>query len=164
MQARGSETQGECKDDVHWPPSREGSCCQPPALCHPRSLSLKPNLLDQQIGLSDKKTGLRSSGLSVQCPVGGSLPRAVSLIVTILGDPGTHPWLQGQVIKGCPLGNSCKNWGTWKSSPPGDTGPLPQGGRESVKVVPTRRRAAVGECTDYARQEKGEKRRQHDRS
>ena len=58
-------------------------------MCQIRSLDLRLKLLDKQIGLFPRKIGGVFQSAVCAVPTGGSLPQAVSPIVTVQWDPET---------------------------------------------------------------------------
>ena len=56
-------------------------------MCQTRRLTLSPKLLDKQIDTFHRKTRVCFSLLSVQCFGNGSLPRTISLTLTVAWDP-----------------------------------------------------------------------------
>ena len=59
----------------------------PVGVCQTHCLSPGLKFLDKQISSFTKRVGVYFSLLSVQCLGNGSLPRTVSIIVTVLWDP-----------------------------------------------------------------------------
>ena len=115
--------------------------CRPLNMCQTWSLPLSPKLQDKQSSPSQKDWCVFCSPLSVQCPVGGSLPRTILLIATLHGTQESkllHP--QSQAIKGCPLDVSCKNQVPHACKDPfQETLTLWGMAKENTKIVPTLR-------------------------